>query len=70
MAVILTEKDKVHLEKGHEKEMQLRIDELERKWVSERERRKLDSNAAEIQISKLETENEALREKLYNMTIR
>ncbi|CDH13171.1 uncharacterized protein ZBAI_04957 [Zygosaccharomyces bailii ISA1307] len=70
MAVILTEKDKVYLEKGHEKEMQLRIDELERKWVSERERRKLDSNAAEIQISKLESENEALREKLYNMTIR
>lgn len=70
MVVILTEKDKVNSSKGHEKEMQLRIEELERKWVSERERRKLDSNAADMQISKLEAENEALREKLYNMTIR
>ncbi|GAV52753.1 hypothetical protein ZYGR_0AI00350 [Zygosaccharomyces rouxii] len=70
MMVITAEKDKVHSGRGHEREMQLRIEELERKWVSERERRKLDSNAAEVQISKLEAENEALREKLYNMTIR
>ncbi|GAV47739.1 hypothetical protein ZYGR_0I00350 [Zygosaccharomyces rouxii] len=70
MMVIIAEKDKQHTGRGHEREMQLRIEELERKWVSERERRKLDSNAAEVQISKLEAENEALREKLYNMTIR
>lgn len=70
MMVITAEKDKFHTGRGHEREMQLRIEELERKWVSERERRKLDSNAAEVQINKLEAENEALREKLYNMTIR
>lgn len=70
MAVVIAEKDKANIGRGHEREMQLRIEELERKWVSERERRKLDSNAADAQISKLENENEVLRERLYNMAIR
>ncbi|CCE64501.1 hypothetical protein TPHA_0H02980 [Tetrapisispora phaffii CBS 4417] len=47
-------------------QLELRIDELERKWLSERERRKLDNNASEERILKLEEENKLLREKLYN----
>lgn len=46
------------------RDMQLRIDELQRRWVAERERRKLDSNAAEGRISKLEMENEMLKEQI------
>lgn len=52
------------------KEMLLRIEELERKWISERERRKLDITAAESRISQLEAENELLRERLYDSTLR
>lgn len=70
MVMIVAERDKTRPDDGSEKDMQLRIDELERKWISERERRKLDSNAAETRINKLESENELLREQLYNMTIR
>lgn len=70
MGMIVAERDKTRPETSNEKDMQLRIEELERKWISERERRKLDSNAAETRIDKLESENELLREQLYNMTIR
>lgn len=72
MKMIIAEKGKHrHSENNANKvEMQLRIDELERKWISERERRKLDNDAAETRIGRLEAENELLREKLYNMTIR
>ncbi|CCK70666.1 gamma-tubulin complex subunit SPC72 KNAG_0E04130 [Huiozyma naganishii CBS 8797] len=43
---------------------QLRVKELQRKWLAERERRKLDSNAAELRIQNLETEAELLRNQL------
>ncbi|CCD26369.1 gamma-tubulin complex subunit SPC72 NDAI_0H01950 [Naumovozyma dairenensis CBS 421] len=49
----------------YQRETQLRIEELERKWISERERRKLDANAAESRIRRLEEENQLLREQLY-----
>ncbi|CCC67308.1 hypothetical protein NCAS_0A07500 [Naumovozyma castellii] len=54
----------------YQQEMELRVDELQRKWISERERRKLDANAAESRIHKLEKENEVLREQLYNISVR
>ncbi|SCU84265.1 LANO_0C00892g1_1 [Lachancea nothofagi CBS 11611] len=44
----------------------LRIELLERKWVAERERRKLDADAAEYRISQLEDENKLLRQRLRN----
>ncbi|CUS20842.1 LAQU0S01e15852g1_1 [Lachancea quebecensis] len=43
---------------------QLHIELLERRWVAERERRKLDADAAEYRISQLEDENRALRLRL------
>lgn len=43
---------------------QLHIELLERRWVAERERRKLDADAAEYRISQLEDENRALRLKI------
>lgn len=48
-----------------ERELKFRIDELERKWISERERRKLDANAAEVRIRRLEKENDKLRQQLF-----
>lgn len=51
------------------KELSLRIEELQRRWISERERRKLDANASEARIKALEQENESLRSKLFNLTI-
>ncbi|SCU82263.1 LAFA_0C10132g1_1 [Lachancea sp. 'fantastica'] len=42
----------------------LRIELLERKWVAERERRKLDAAAAEYRILHLEDENKQLRQRL------
>ncbi|SCU79882.1 LAME_0B00782g1_1 [Lachancea meyersii CBS 8951] len=42
----------------------LRIELLERKWIAERERRKLDAAAAEYRISHLEEENRNLRQRL------
>lgn len=68
--MILLEGERRSTEGTSNKEMQLRIEELERKWISERERRKLDITAAESRISRLEAENELLREKLYNSTMR
>lgn len=71
MRMIIAEKGKSRQSSsGNNIEMQLRIEELERKWVSERERRKLDNDAASMRISQLEAENELLREKVYDMTIR
>lgn len=43
---------------------QLHVELLERKWVAERERRKLDADAAEYRIAQLENENKVLREQL------
>ncbi|QHS71393.1 gamma-tubulin complex subunit SPC72 [Saccharomyces paradoxus] len=51
------------------KELSLRIEELQRRWISERERRKLDANASEARIKALEQENESLRSKLFNLSI-
>ncbi|EHN03850.1 Spc72p [Saccharomyces cerevisiae x Saccharomyces kudriavzevii VIN7] len=51
------------------KELSLRIEELQRRWISERERRKLDANASEARIRALEQENEALRLKLFNLSV-
>ena len=51
------------------KELTLRIEELQRRWISERERRKLDANASEARIKALEQENESLRSKLFNLSI-
>ncbi|CAI4037066.1 hypothetical protein SMKI_01G0220 [Saccharomyces mikatae IFO 1815] len=51
------------------KELCLRIEELQRRWISERERRKLDANASEARIKALEQENESLRSKLFNLSI-
>ncbi|SCU78933.1 LADA_0A08658g1_1 [Lachancea dasiensis] len=50
---------------GHDSQSsQIRIELLERKWVAERERRKLDADAAEHRISQLEEENKMLRQRL------
>ncbi|QLQ81734.1 hypothetical protein HG537_0F04950 [Torulaspora globosa] len=68
-SMVLLEKERKS-ENHSNKELQLRIEELGRKWISERERRKLDITAAESRISRLEAENELLREQLYNSTIR
>lgn len=68
-SMVLLEKERKS-ETHSNKELQLRIEELGRKWISERERRKLDFTAAESRISRLEAENEMLREQLYNSTIR
>ena len=51
------------------KELNLRIEELQRRWISERERRKLDANASEARIRTLEQENESLRSKLFKLSI-
>ncbi|CAI4055578.1 hypothetical protein SUVZ_01G0170 [Saccharomyces uvarum] len=51
------------------KELNLRIEELQRRWISERERRKLDANASEARIRALEQENESLRSKLFKLSI-
>ncbi|AET39821.1 gamma-tubulin complex subunit SPC72 Ecym_5020 [Eremothecium cymbalariae DBVPG len=48
----------------HDQHAKLRIEELTRKWIAERERRKLESDAAIDRISLLEEENALLREKL------
>ena len=69
-SMVLLEGERRSTEGTSSKEMQLRIEELERKWISERERRRLDITAAESRITRLEAENELLREKLYNSTMR
>ncbi|QLL34126.1 hypothetical protein HG536_0F04520 [Torulaspora globosa] len=68
-SMVLLEKERKS-ESHSSKELQLRIEELGRKWISERERRKLDITAAESRISRLEAENDLLREQLYSSTIR
>lgn len=55
---------------SNEKEIYLRIEELQRKWNSERERRKLDSEVANIKINGLELENARLKEQLRNMSLK
>lgn len=69
-SIVLLEGERRSSEGSSNKEMRFRIDELERKWISERERRKLDITAAESRIGRLEAENELLREKLYDSTMR
>lgn len=68
-SLVILEKERIS-EGRSDKEMQLRIEELSRKWISERERRKLDITAAESRINRLEAENELLREQLYSSTTR
>ncbi|EDO15748.1 hypothetical protein Kpol_1049p5 [Vanderwaltozyma polyspora DSM 70294] len=73
MALLLSENE--NYEGGNKyievnKALELRVEELERKWISERERRKLDSNASEERIQKLEKENEMLRERLFNASMK
>lgn len=68
-SLVLLEKERKS-EGRNDRELQMRIEELGRKWISERERRKLDITAAESRISRLEAENELLREQLYNATAR
>ena len=58
------------LDSDSKREMQFRIEELQKRWVAERERRKLDTDAAETVISKLETENKVLKDQLFNLSIR
>lgn len=55
-------------DEGFNRHVQLRIEELERKWIAERERRKLDGRAAEGRISQLEQENENLHEQIRELT--
>lgn len=55
-------------DEGFNRHVQLRIEELERKWIAERERRKLDGRAAEGRISQLEQENEILHEQIRELT--
>lgn len=47
-----------------QKQLLLRIEDVQRKWLSERERRKLESDIAQSKIKKLELENLQLREQL------
>lgn len=47
-----------------EKQSKLKIDELRKKWIGERERRKLESEAATNRINMLQLENQRLREQL------
>ena len=58
------------LDSDSKREMQFRIEELQKRWVAERERRKLDTDAAETVISKLEMENKVLKDQLFNLSIR
>lgn len=51
-----------------EQSSRLRIELLERKWTAERERRKLDAEAAESRIAQLEAENEYLQRRLQNIS--
>ena len=46
-----------------------KVDELQRRWALERERRKLDSGAAEAKISKLQVENDLLKEQIFNISL-
>lgn len=46
------------------KQNKLKIEELRKKWIGERERRKLESEAATNRINMLQLENEKLREQL------
>ncbi|KAG0666182.1 hypothetical protein C6P45_000284 [Maudiozyma exigua] len=46
-----------------------KVNELQKRWVLERERRKLDSNAAEAKISKLQTENDLLKEQIFKTSL-
>lgn len=73
--LLLREKDKrqkriSHISQGSEdsenydQHLRLRIDELTRKWSAERERRKLESEAAVDRIRLLEEENFELRERV------
>ncbi|CEP64878.1 gamma-tubulin complex subunit SPC72 LALA0_S14e01310g [Lachancea lanzarotensis] len=67
--ILLKEKEKrssrlPSQEEDPNKNSSLRIEFLERKWVAERERRKLDAAAAEYRILRLEDENKKLRQRL------
>lgn len=53
-----------HEMEGSTKQTALKMEELRKKWIGERERRKLESEAAADRISLLEIENQRLREQL------
>lgn len=59
-----------NLSSNENRDLKLRIEELQRRWLAERERRKFDVEAAEQRISKLEMENELLKEQLFNSSVR
>ncbi|SMN18748.1 similar to Kazachstania africana KAFR_0I00250 hypothetical protein [Maudiozyma saulgeensis] len=51
-------------------DMQIKIDELQKRWLFERERRKLDATAAEAKITKLQIENDLLKEQIFNTSLK
>ena len=57
-------------EDGNLRSLQLRLNEVQNRWVSERERRKLESNTAESRITKLQLENDLLKEQIFNTSLR
>ncbi|CCF59806.1 hypothetical protein KAFR_0I00250 [Kazachstania africana CBS 2517] len=69
--LVLSERDDITTNTSETKYdgMQLRIEELQRRWHAERERRKLDSESAEKRIAKLEMENELLKDQLFNASV-
>ncbi|SCU96114.1 LAMI_0F05248g1_1 [Lachancea mirantina] len=67
-AMLLDEKDRGG-ERSDVKTLKLRIESLEHKWIAERERRRLDSEAAEDRIFRLEKENQILRERFNNISL-
>lgn len=50
-------------------DMQIKINELQKRWTFERERRKLDATAAEAKITKLQIENDLLKEQIFNASL-
>ncbi|CDO94439.1 unnamed protein product [Kluyveromyces dobzhanskii CBS 2104] len=65
--ILLKQKDEWSsspLEDKLQKQSSLKIDELRKKWIGERERRKLESEAATSRINMLQIENQRLREQL------
>ena len=61
-----------NLARGEEeaRNLQLRLNEVQSRWVSERERRKLESNTAEARITKLQLENDLLKEQIFNTSLK
>ncbi|KAL3237341.1 gamma-tubulin complex subunit SPC72 [Nakaseomyces bracarensis] len=68
--LVQQESDRKHSPIKNEKEMYLRIEELQRKWTSERERRKIDSDVANTKINRLEMENAHLKEQLRKLALK